>query len=155
MARGFSHNLARRFVREIALFSKIFCTFLLAGLCASPVAADLIYRPINPSFGGDPFNSSHLQGLAATQNQFKEDTKRKEQTSSERFLNMLESRLYSALATQVADAIFGENAQDHGTITFDDQTISFTNDGTQITLVVTDLNTGQVTNIVIPALSTD
>lgn len=137
------------------MFSKIFSTFLLAGLCASPVAADLIYRPINPSFGGDPFNSSHLQGLAATQNQFKEDTKRKEQTSSERFLNMLESRLYSALATQVADAIFGENAQDHGTITFDDQTISFTNDGTQITLVVTDLNTGQVTNIVIPALSTD
>jgi curli production assembly/transport component CsgF len=55
----------------------------------------------------------------------------------------------------VADAIFGENAQDHGTITFDDQTISFTNDGEQITLVVTDLNTGQVTNIVIPALSTD
>lgn len=134
---------------------KIFYAFALAGLFISPAAADLIYRPINPSFGGEPFNSSHLQGLAGSQNEFKDDAKRKEQSSSERFLSMLQSRLYSSLATQVADAIFGENAQDSGTITFDDQIISFTNDGTQITLVVTDLNTGQVTNIVIPALSTN
>jgi curli production assembly/transport component CsgF len=134
------------------LFSKIFSTCLLAGLLSTPAAADLIYKPINPSFGGEPFNSSHLQGLAGSQNQFKDSTTRKEQSSSERFLAMLQSRLYSSLASQVADAIFGENAQDSGTITFDDQTISFTNDGTQITLVITDLNTGQVTNIVIPTL---
>jgi curli production assembly/transport component CsgF len=135
------------------LFSKTFYACLLAVLFATPAGADLLYKPINPSFGGEPFNSSHLQGLAASQNHFKEDTKRKEQSSSERFLSMLQSRLYSSLATQVADAIFGENAQDSGTITFDDQTITFSNDGTQITLIVTDLNTGQVTNIVIPALS--
>jgi curli production assembly/transport component CsgF len=134
------------------LFSKIFSTCLLAGLLSTPASADLIYKPINPSFGGEPFNSSHLQGLAGSQNQFKDSTTRKEQSSSERFLAMLQSRLYSSLASQVADAIFGENAQDSGTITFDDQTISFTNDGTQITLVITDLNTGQVTNIVIPTL---
>ncbi len=27
-------------------------------------ASDLIYQPINPSFGGNPFNSSHLLALA-------------------------------------------------------------------------------------------
>ena len=48
-----------------------------------------------------------------------------QQSNSERFLSMLQSRLYSSLASQVAEAIFGENAQPSGTITFDDQTISF------------------------------
>ncbi len=67
---------------------------------------------------------------------------------------MLESRLYSSLASQVADAIFGDNAQPNGTIVFDDQQISFVNTGTEIQLVVTDFGTGQVTNIVIPTLNT-
>ena len=68
---------------------------------------------------------------------------------------MLQSRLYSSLAGQVADAIFGENAQPSGTIVFDDQQISFVNTGTQIQLIVTDFGTGKVTNITIPTLSTE
>lgn len=127
----------------------------LAFLASSiPASADMTYRPVNPSFGGDTFNSSHLQALATIENQYKPKANAGEtQSESERFLNMLESRLYSGLASQVSEAIFGENAQPSGTITFDDQTIQFNNNGTSIQLVVTDLNTGQVTNIVIPALA--
>ena len=33
-------------------------------------ASELLYRPINPSFGGNPNNSTHLFSLANTQNQF-------------------------------------------------------------------------------------
>jgi curli production assembly/transport component CsgF len=116
----------------------------------TPAMADMVYKPINPSFGGDSFNSSHLQGLAASQNQYKESSSSSQQSNSERFLSMLQSRLYSSLATQVSEAIFGENAQPSGTITFDDQTISFVNDGTQVTLSVLDTTTGHVTNITIP-----
>jgi curli production assembly/transport component CsgF len=120
----------------------------------SPASADLLYKPINPSFGGDSFNSNHLQGLAASQNQHKEDSSSSEsQTTTERFLSMLQSRLYSSLASQVAEAIFGEDAQPNGTLVFDDQQITFTNDGTSIHLTVTDFSTGQVTNIVIPTLN--
>jgi curli production assembly/transport component CsgF len=130
-----------------------FICFVIIAWC-SPASADLLYKPINPSFGGDSFNSNHLQGLAASQNQFKESSSSSStQTTSERFLSMLESRLYSSLASQVADAIFGENAQPNGTIVFDDQQISFVNDGTSIHLTVTDFSTGQVTNIVIPTLN--
>lgn len=129
----------------------------LAILFCSPATADLIYRPINPSFGGDPFNSNHLQGLAASQNQFKDAGKSSasSQSSTERFISMLQSRLYSSLASQVAGAIFGEDAQPSGTIVFDDQQISFINTGTQIQLTVTDFSTGKVTNITIPTLSTE
>ena len=122
--------------------------------CYSPASADLLYKPINPSFGGDAFNSNHLQGLATSQNEYKESkSSGSSQTTTERFLAMLESRLYSSLASQVAEAIFGENAQPSGTLQFDDQQISFVNDGTAIRLTVTDFTTGQVTNIVIPSLN--
>lgn len=120
---------------------------------AAPASADLLYKPINPSFGGDSFNSSHLQGLAATQNEYKDTGgSAAQQSSSERFLTMLQSRLYSSLAAQVSDSIFGENAQDSGTLVFDDQQISFVNTGTEIQLTVTDFTTGKVTHIVVPTL---
>jgi curli production assembly/transport component CsgF len=121
---------------------------------SSPLAADIIYKPINPSFGGDSFNSNHLQGLANAQNEFSKTNKSKAQTPTERFLSMLQTRLYSALASQVADAIFGQNAQPSGTIVFDDQQVAFLNTGTEIQLTITDFNTGQVTNIVVPTLVT-
>ncbi len=130
------------------------CVIAFATCC--PASADLIYRPVNPSFGGDPFNSNHLQGLAASQKSFEEQSESSStQSTSERFLNMLESRLYSSLASQVADAIFGEDAQPNGTIVFDDQQISFVNTGTEIRLTVTDFSTGKVTNIVIPSLTSN
>jgi len=134
------------------MFSRGFYVSFLFIALSTPAMADMVYKPINPSFGGDSFNSSHLQGLAGSQNQYKDSASSAQMSNSERFLNMLESRLYSSLASQVAEAIFGENAQPNGTITFDDQTISFVNDGTQITLNVTDLNTGQITTISIPVL---
>jgi curli production assembly/transport component CsgF len=130
-------------------------TFKFLILTCSPLlAADIVYTPINPSFGGHYLNSNHLQSLATSQKQFKENSS-SSRSSSERFLSMLESRLYSSLASQVANAIFGEDAQPNGTIVFDDQQISFVNTGTEIQLSVTDFANGQVTNIVIPTLTTD
>lgn len=134
--------------------SFIFLCFVIVNGCSSPSSADLLYKPINPSFGGDSYNSNHLQALAESQKQFKESTSTSSsQTNSERFLAMLESRLYSSLASQVSDAIFGENARPNGTIVFDDQQITFINTGTEVRLSVTDFTTGQVTNIVIPTLN--
>jgi curli production assembly/transport component CsgF len=133
------------------LSSRFYAALLVAGL-GTPASADMIYKPVNPSFGGDSFNSSHLQGLASSENQFKASASSAQESTSERFISMLESRLYSSLASQVSDAIFGANAQPSGTITFDDQTITFVNNGTNITLTVVDSTSGQVTNIVIPSL---
>jgi curli production assembly/transport component CsgF len=120
-------------------------------MCA-PSEADILYRPVNPSFGGNPLNATHLHSSATAQKSFKEPQDSSTETSSERFLSMLQSRLYSSLASQVAEAIFGEDAQPAGTIVFDDQQISFVNTGTEIELIVTDFATGQVTRIVVPTL---
>jgi hypothetical protein len=41
---------------------------VVAGVLAPAAASELIYRPLNPSFGGNPNLSAHLIGLAQIQN---------------------------------------------------------------------------------------
>jgi curli production assembly/transport component CsgF len=136
--------------------SYLFLFMLLTASLSSSAAGDMVYRPINPSFGGDPFNSNHLQSLASAQNLHKPTSNSaSSQTTSERFVAMLQSRLYSSLASQVAEAIFGDNAQPEGTITFDDQQVHFVNTGTEIQISITDFLTGEVTNITVPTLASN
>jgi curli production assembly/transport component CsgF len=128
-------------------------------------AADLVYTPINPTFGGNPANSSHLLSIASAQKTATASDAPVTASGSssgsgsgsgtgtsnaELFVSQLEGRLLSALASQVTDAIFGPNPQDHGTVTFGDTTVVFDNTGTAITLTITD-PTG-VTVISVPQL---
>lgn len=127
----------------------------LVALCfaVSPaaMAQDLSYQPINPSFGGNPFNSAHLLGLAGAQNNYR-DPSVTQDSEAEIFAKQLQSRLLSALSSQVVDAIFGENPQQSGTIQFGNQSIKFDRGLDSVTLTITDTATGGVTTIVIPTL---
>ena len=116
-------------------------------------AQELVYTPVNPSFGGDSFNSSHLLGIANAQNDYRDpDSDTTGDTQIDQFLRQLQSRLLSSLAAEVNDAIFGENPQDSGTITFGDQTITFVRLLDSVALTITDTSTGAVTEISIPLL---
>lgn len=118
---------------------------------AAPSAAqDLTYKPVNPSFGGNPFNSAHLLGIANAQNDFKDPDAKESGSQADIFARQLQSRLLSALSSQIVDAIFGENPQEHGTIKFGGQTIEFVRGLDEVTLTITDDATGEVTTIVIP-----
>lgn len=115
------------------------------------MAQDLSYQPINPSFGGSAFNSAHLLGVAGAQNNYR-DPSVTQDSEAEIFAKQLQSRLLSALSSQVVDAIFGENPQQSGTIQFGNQSIKFDRGLDSVTLTITDLATGGVTTIVIPTL---
>jgi curli production assembly/transport component CsgF len=116
------------------------------------LSGELIYTPVNPSFGGSPLNSSHLLGLANAQNQYKSKQDTPGYSPSDAFVQMLQSRLYSSLADAVSNAIFGPNAQQSGTVTFQDQQVAFVNTGTEIKLTITNFLTGKVTEITVPTL---
>ena len=132
-----------------ALLSTAIATVL--GLSAS--AQELVYEPINPSFGGDSFNSSHLLGIANAQNDYRDPDQQKNAASqSEQFVRQLQSRLLSSLAGEVNEAIFGDNPQDSGTITFGDQIIEFYRGLDSVQLTITDLTTGAITEIEVPLL---
>ena len=117
-------------------------------------AQDLTYTPINPSFGGSPFNSGHLLGIAGAQKPEKKAAARAEQTASEQFLKQLQSRLLSALAGQVTNSIFGDNPQDQGTVSFGNQIVTFQRGLDAVVLTVVDLAAGTTTEIEIPILQT-
>jgi curli production assembly/transport component CsgF len=118
---------------------------------AVPAAAqDITYQPIDPSFGGNPFNSAHLLGIANAQNDYRDPTSTQDSSQADIFARQLQSRLLSALSSQIVNAIFGENPQESGTISFGGQTINFVRSLTEVTLTITDNDTGEVTTIVIP-----
>lgn len=142
----------------------------LCGLVVAMPAAfagDLVYTPINPSFGGNPLNSSHLLGTANAQRTATARDKNElsggggtggdgtstGSSDAELFVRQLQGRLLSALASQVTEAIFGANPEDYGTIKFGDTIIEFDQrSGSEIRLVITD--TTGVTEIVVPRLVT-
>lgn len=126
-------------------------TVALACALATPaVAQDITYQPIDPSFGGNPFNSAHLLGIANAQNDYKDPRATTNSSQADIFARQLQSRLLSALSSQIVSAIFGENPQESGTISFGGQTIDFVRSLTEVTLTITDDDTGEVTTIVIP-----
>jgi curli production assembly/transport component CsgF len=121
-------------------------------------AGDLVYTPVNPSFGGSPLNSNHLLGTANAQNEYKakaDASKAAGYSPTDAFIQMLQSRLYSSLADAVSNSIFGPNAQQSGTVTFQDQQVAFINTGTEIRLTITNFATGKVTEITVPTLVTN
>lgn len=118
------------------------------GAAGEACAQQLVYTPVNPTFGGNPFNSTQLLAQASAQNQYKPATA-KPPTQAELFAQQLQSRLLTALASQITDAIFGADPQNSGTITFGDQTISFVRTLENVTLTIVD-SKGVSTVITVP-----
>ncbi|NCP23079.1 MAG: hypothetical protein GW854_02925 [Erythrobacter sp.] len=129
---------------------RLFVPILFLTIAVPASAQDLSYEPIDPSFGGNPFNSAHLLGVANAQNDYDDPDRATTNSQADIFARQLQSRLLSALSSQIVDAIFGDNPQERGTISFGGQTISFVRGLTEITLTITDNATGEVTTIVIP-----
>lgn len=135
----------------------------------SAMAGDLVYTPVNPSFGGSPLNSSHLLAIAGAQKNATASDFVKPvdpttttgagagsttQSDADLFVRQLQGRLLSALASQVTDAIFGDNPQDSGTVQFGDTRVTFERTLTSIRLRIENSADGTVTDIVVPQLVT-
>ncbi|MCP5364172.1 MAG: hypothetical protein H6905_02875 [Hyphomicrobiales bacterium] len=126
-------------------------------------ASELIYTPINPSFGGNPFNSPHLLGLADRQNRYADDGSNDSSrlagtaglSQGEQFVRQLQSRLLSGLAAQVTEAIFGDNPQESGEIIFGDQQITFARGVEVTTIEIFNSTTGETSTIQVPSFSVD
>jgi curli production assembly/transport component CsgF len=143
------------------LIRKAFPIFSVCCALAAPVAgsaSELSYRPINPSFGGNPFNSDHLRATAEAQRP------RSSRGSSlglgsnspaDQFVRQLQSRLLSSLATEVNNAIFGADAAESGTIVFGDQVIEFSRGLEFVSLVIANNATGERTEIQVPLLQVE
>ena len=126
----------------------------------SAEAGQLVYTPVNPSFGGNPFNGSYLLGVANANNfDFQVNPKAaqqlnslsSQQTAAQELRQALLSALISQASSRVIDAILGTNgqAQDSGTFSLGGETITFNRAGDVINITLTDPS-GSQTQISIP-----
>ncbi|SHN59275.1 curli production assembly/transport component CsgF [Erythrobacter sanguineus] len=127
------------------------CLMAAMVVAAAPVAAqDLVHRPISPTFGGNPFNSNHVLGVANANNNTRDPRSTSTNSQADIFARQLQSRLLSALSSQIVDAIFGDNPQEQGTISFGGQTIEFFRSLDEVTLIIRNDGSGEETRIVVP-----
>jgi curli production assembly/transport component CsgF len=118
-------------------------------IASATSAQQLVYTPINPAFGGNPFNATQLESDASAQNQYKLSGSPKNLTDAQLFAQQLQSELLAGLANQVAQAIFGPNAQPSGTFSFGGETVTFVRSLGEITVNITDAS-GATTVITLP-----
>ncbi len=117
------------------------------------LSSELVYKPINPSFGGNPLNGSFLLGKAQGQNKHKAPQSRK--SFEEKVSDALERATLSDIVSKYKDTVLGEgavshNGEDSTFISGDYQINILSSNSDTITIEVTDLLTGKVTIIEIP-----
>lgn len=127
-------------------------TFVVASISVvTASASELRYRPVNPAFGGNSFNSSFFQGTAETQKAYDAPVrKRTTQDPLEDFSNQIQRRLISRLSSDITEAIFGENAQDSGQFIVGELTLDFAREGELVNIIIQDAASGGETTIALP-----
>jgi len=141
----------------IAIFVIVFVLSIVAlNVNASPI----VHEFKNPSFSGvgasahyltiDEQETKRRDELAEKiQSELDEIQRDIDNSTLNKFLNNLQSRIFSNLSRDISDMLFSEDGGTGGTIELEGNSISFSNDGEYITLTVIDEN-GTITEIVIP-----
>lgn len=119
-------------------------------IAGSAQASTLTYVPTNPSFGGSPFNSGHLLAIANANDKYEDPASITSNDPAKQFVDQLQSRLLSTVASQIADKIFGANPAESGHFTFGDQVIDFVRGAESVTLTIFNTTTNATTTITLP-----
>ena len=127
----------------------------------SAFATELVYEPINPSFGGNPLNGSFLLSKANSQNAHSAPLS--ERSYDERLQESLERAYINRIVREITDIAFGEQEydedgnpidsifnQDSIFVSGDFQVELITSNPDSIVVNITNLLTGEVTVVEIP-----
>ena len=125
------------------------------------MADEIKFQFKNPSFSGIGYSAHVLtienleytrkEALEAEIQALKDELERDaENTTLARFIRNFESRIYAQLSRQMVEQLFGENPADEGSFTLFDNIITWTSDGTYITLTIYNEADGTTTEITIP-----
>ena len=117
--------------------------------CPDVRAAEIVYQPINPSFGGAASNSVWLNQNADIANSFRRKKDRLEKLTADKydpfkrdpivdFSASLQSRLLGEMSDKIVSAIYGTNKQNSGTFTAGNATVSFMRANGTVILTISD-----------------
>jgi curli production assembly/transport component CsgF len=115
-------------------------------------AQDFVYQPINPAFGGNPYNYSWLLGQAQAQNMFQEEDALafEEEDPLAGLQDDINRQVLSGLTQQFYRNQFGEDGLTEGYYKFGSYEIDISpiSEGMQVRII--DIYTGSETTIIIP-----
>ncbi|MCH8537970.1 MAG: curli assembly protein CsgF [Alkalimonas sp.] len=115
----------------------------LAIFTCSVSATELVYTPINPSFGGNPMNGSFLLQKAQIH-----QPARAEKNFVDRFREALERNIINTLTRRIADGDIVDGVYDTGEFLVD---VTTGTDGS-VTVRITNNLTGEITILTIPSI---
>lgn len=119
-------------------------------------AQQLVYEPINPSFGGSSLNGNWMLSQAQAQNGFTAggtgtDSRFQRDPLSD-FKESLNRQILSQLSRNLISSMFGETGLTEGRYEIGDFVIDITPGADGITIIINDLGTGDETTIIVPYL---
>lgn len=114
-------------------------------------ATEMVYTPINPSFGGNPLYSAHLLGVANAINDYKApstDRGFEQESAIDRLASSLESRLISQLLGDVGNGNSGQ-------LETSDFILNIVDSNGRLTVQIVDKATGETSEIEVSGLNPD
>ena len=133
---------------------------ILSVVAVNVNASPVVHEFKNPSFSGVGTSAHYLtideqerkrrdELAEKIQSELEEIEREIENSTLNKFLNNLQSRIFSNLSRDISDMLFNEDGGTGGSIELEGNTITFSNDGEYITLTVI-AEDGSITEIVIP-----
>ena len=137
-------------------------TLLILTICATASASELTHEFKNPAFSGNGY-SNHVLAMEqlryprekeiadAIASEAAKAKREAEQTTLNKFLNNVESRIYAQLSKQLVDNMFTDNGSTSGTAEIEGATIYWVKDVSSdtISITVTEAD-GSITDITVP-----
>lgn len=131
----------------------LFITFVFFTGIFLAKSQQLVYKPINPAFGGDTFNYQWLLSSASAQNQFDDADKGSLLGSSGSLTNFTDSlnrQVLSELSRKLFQDQFGSGGVQAGNYMFGSLYLQITNTAQGMMISILDTNTGEQSEIVVP-----
>jgi curli production assembly/transport component CsgF len=131
---------------------KIIVTFILLSVPCLLFSQNIVYKPMNPFFGGDTFNYQQLLAEANAQNDFKEPTTNNfsQSTDLQNFTDGLNRQLLNSLSQDLFQQQFGDQGLGEGTFVFGSLVVDVSPATGGLLINILDTKTGEQTQITIP-----
>jgi curli production assembly/transport component CsgF len=119
-------------------------------------AQQLVYRAVNPNFGGDTFNYQFLLQSAQAQNSFTDPNAGRgfgfgnDQSQLDQFSENLNQQFLNQITRNLFFDTFGEDGLSPGTFNFGDLVIEIFESADGLVIDILDITNGDQTQVIIP-----
>ncbi|RLZ06490.1 curli assembly protein CsgF [Faecalibacter macacae] len=114
----------------------------------------MVYKPVNPNFGGETFNYQQLMSSASAQNPY-DDSSSKYSSYSTSNLSSFEDQINRKILNQISNSLFGNDYGvgtnfENGIYNVGSLNVNIQDYYGGVTIRIIDIKTGEQTNITIP-----